>query len=77
MHKIRSVHSQAYIVSRKAHTTTMQASAVIPYRGDRGCLMDVERHILRRSLQESHSLLWSLGLGRLHGSSKGRAFNMR
>ena len=42
-----------------------------------GCLMDVKRHILRRSLHESGSLLWSLGLRRLHRSSKGRAFNMR
>ncbi len=32
---------------------------------------------LRRSLHESRSLVGSLGLGRLHGSSKGRAFNMR
>jgi len=28
-----------------------------------GCLVDVKCHILRRSLHESRSLLWSLGLG--------------
>ena len=51
--------------------------AVIPHRGDRGCLMAVKPHILRRSLHESRSLPWSLGSCRLHGSSKERAFNMR
>ncbi len=54
-----------------------QPPAVIPYLGDRGCLRHVKRYILRRSLHESRSLLWSLGSCRLRGSSKGRAFNMR
>jgi hypothetical protein len=51
--------------------------AVVPDRGHRHCLMDVQRHILRRPFHESRSLLWAMGLRHLHGSSKGRALNMR
>ena len=40
--------------------------------------MDVQRDILRGPFHESRSLLlWSTGLGRLHGSSKWRVLNMR
>jgi hypothetical protein len=39
--------------------------------------MDIQPHILCCAFHESRSLLWSTGLGRLHGSSKGRALNMR
>jgi hypothetical protein len=39
-------------------------------RRHRGCLMDIQRHILRRPLHESRSsLLRSIGLGGFHGSS--------
>ncbi|MEK7668310.1 MAG: hypothetical protein AAB409_06650, partial [Gemmatimonadota bacterium] len=47
--------------------------AFLPHRSHGGCLVHIQRDILRRSLPESPSLLWSTGLGRLHGSSKGRA----
>jgi len=51
--------------------------ALFPYRGHRRCLMDVQRDILRRPFHESRSLLWAMGLRQLHGSTKGRALNMR
>ncbi len=54
--------------------TAAEAAAVL---GDRGCLVHVQRHILGCPFHESRSLLWTTGLGRLHGSSKGRALNMR
>jgi len=41
------------------------------------CLVDVQRDILGSPFHESRSLLWSTGLGRLDGSSKRRALNMR
>jgi len=52
--------------------------ALLPDRGHGRCLMHVERDILGGPCHESRSLLLgSMGLGRLHGSSKGRALNMR
>jgi hypothetical protein len=46
-------------------------------RRQRGCLMHIERDILGGAFHESRSLLWSTDLRQLHGSSKGRALNMR
>jgi len=40
-------------------------------------LVDVQRDILGGPFHESRSLLGPTGLGRLYGSSKGRALNMR
>jgi hypothetical protein len=59
------------------HAPGQRPPALVPVGGHRSCLVDVQRHILHRSLQESRSVLWSVGLGRLQGSSKGRAFNLR
>ena len=53
------------------------APAVFPDRGQGGCLMHVQRHMFGAAFHESRSLLGSMGLGRLHGSNKGRALNMR
>lgn len=38
--------------------------------------LPVEPPRLGGALHESRSLLWAMGLGQLHGSSKGRALNM-
>ena len=47
-------------------------------RGRGGCLMHVEAEILHSACHESRSFgWWSIGLGRLHGTTKGRALNMR
>jgi len=54
------------------HATGLRAD-----RGHRRCLMDVQRHIFRRSLHEGRSLLRVIGLGQLDGSTRGRALNMR
>jgi hypothetical protein len=40
-------------------------------------LVHVESDILGRPLHEGRSLVWSTVLSQLHGSTKGRALNMR
>jgi hypothetical protein len=39
--------------------------------------MNVQSHILARPLHESRSLVGSMGLWQFHGTTKGRALNMR
>ncbi len=52
--------------------------ALRSHGGHGSCLRHIERDILGSPLHESRSwLLGSMGLGRLHGSNKGRALNMR
>jgi hypothetical protein len=53
------------------------APAPFPDRHHGRCLMHVESDILGRPLHEGRSLVWSMGLPQIHGSTKGRALNMR
>jgi hypothetical protein len=53
------------------------ATALLPHRGHRCCLMHVKRHILRRAFHEGRSLPGSTCLRRLRGTRKGRALNIR
>ena len=62
---------------RRQHAARNHSPALLPHRRHRSCLVHVERDILRGPFHESHSLLGTTGLGRLYGSSKGRALNMR
>ena len=61
----------------RQHAPRDHPSALFPHRRTRSCLVHVQRDILGSPFHESRSLLWSTGLGRLHGNSKGRALNMR
>jgi len=74
-HSAQELHDRRPI--RRQHAPGDHPPAVRPHRGHRGCLMDVQRDILRTPFHESRSLLWSTGLGRLHGSNMGCALNMR
>jgi hypothetical protein len=62
---------------RRQHAPGNHAAALLSHRRDGACLVDIERDILGGPFHESRSLLWSTGPRRLHGSSKGRALNMR
>jgi hypothetical protein len=61
----------------RQHAPGDHPPALLPHRGHRSCLVDVQRDILDCPFHESRSLLWTTGLGQLHGSSKGRTLNMR
>jgi hypothetical protein len=54
-----------------------QPPGVLPDGCDGGCLMHVQRHMFGGAFHESRSLLRSMAIRHLHGSSKGRALNMR
>src|SRR6266571_9338779 len=73
---ISSLRLPNSLVGRQ-HTPCDHPPALLPHRRHRGCLVDVQRDILGGPIHEGRSLLWATGLGRLHGSSKGRALNMR
>ena len=77
-------------VKRKACDRMIRSHVVVlglalPFRGlrvldeFRFSALDVRLglRMIRKHPGLSVSMLWSLGLRRLHGSSKGRAFNMR
>ncbi len=67
---------QGAAVSRQ-HASRNHPPAHLPHRRHRSCLVHVERDILRCPFHESRSLLRTTGLGRLYGSSRGSALNMR
>jgi len=62
---------------RRQDAARDHAAAVLADRGQGGCLMHVQRHMFGGLFHESRSLLGSMRSRHFHGSSKGRALNMR
>ncbi len=78
----RPAHAADELGKREAlgrqHAPGDHPAAGLAHRGHGACLVDVQPDILGRPCHESRSWLrWSMRRGRLHGSSKGRALNMR